>query len=143
MKNAARSKQAGFTLLELMITVAVVAILSAIAYGSYRDQVMKSRRSAAAVCLMERAQFMERFYTTNMTYLNAPAPAACDAAVNAHYNAPSFNGTPTARAYSLQIVPRTGGVQANQDTKCATLRIDQAGVRSVTGTSSSTPTDCW
>lgn len=139
MKNS----QAGFTLLELMITVAVVAILSSIAYGSYRDQVMKSRRSAAAVCLMERAQFMERFYTTNMTYANAPAPAPCDAAVAAHYGTPAFNGTPTARTYSLQIVPNAGGVQARQDTKCATLRINQAGTRSVTGTYSSTPAQCW
>src|SRR3546814_661335 len=77
-----RKSASGFTLLELMITVAVVAILATIAYASYQDQIIKSRRAAGATCLQERAQFMERFYTTNLSYLSsagaAPNIGQCD-----------------------------------------------------------------
>ena len=70
----------GFTLIELMVVVAIVAILATIAVASYEYAVTKSRRSAAANCLQERAQFMERYYTTNLTYVGAPSPPAqCDA----------------------------------------------------------------
>ncbi|GGD58672.1 type IV pilin protein [Pseudoxanthomonas indica] len=141
MTNAA-SKQAGFTLMELMITVAIVAILSTIAYGSYSDQVTRSRRAAAGACLLERAQFMERYYTTNMTYVGAPDPLpACDADVASHYGTPEFSGAVTQNAYTLQIVP-TGSQEAN-DTKCATLQVDSRGTRSATGTASATPAECW
>ena len=69
----------GFTLIEVMITVAIIAVLTAIAYPSYESHVTKTRRAAAAGCLLERAQFMERFYTTNLSYLdsaNSPPPIA-------------------------------------------------------------------
>jgi type IV pilus assembly protein PilE len=137
MTIAAR-KQAGFTLLELMITVAVVAILSTIAYGSYQDQLKRSRRAAAATCLQERAQFMERYYTTNMTYTNAPAPAPCD--LGGHYGTPTIAAS-TANTFTLQIVP--AGVQATNDTQCATLSLLSTGERRASGTYSSTPDRCW
>ena len=68
-------KDRGFTLIEIMIVVLIVGVLAAIAMASYKLSVIKSRRSAAAVCLQERAQLMERFYTTRMTYVGAPAPS--------------------------------------------------------------------
>src|SRR3546814_1244043 len=84
-----RKSASGFTLLELMITVAVVAILATIAYASYQDQIIKSRRAAGATCLQERAQFMERFYTTNLSYLSsagaAPNIGQCDNEVSPFY----------------------------------------------------------
>lgn len=138
MKNAVR-KQAGFTLLELMITVAVVAILSTIAYGSYQDQIKRSRRAAAATCLQERAQFMERFYTTNMTYEGAPDPAPCDI-VEGHYGTPTLSDV-TANSYTLQVAPQ--GTQATNDTQCATLSLTSTGVRAASGTYSSEPAKCW
>src|SRR3546814_11828061 len=70
-----RKSASGFTLLELMITVAVVAILATIAYASYQDQIIKSRRAAGATCLQERAQFLARFYTTNLSYLSRAGDA--------------------------------------------------------------------
>jgi type IV pilus assembly protein PilE len=57
----------GFTLIEIMIVVAIVAILAAIAYPSYQDSVRKSRRADARAVLLEAAQFMERQYTENLT----------------------------------------------------------------------------
>ena len=137
-KRAAVSmRPQGFSLLELMIVVAIVAILAAIAFASYQEQVVKSRRAAGATCLQERAQFMERFYTTNLTYVGAPAPA-CDAEVSPHYTV-SFVDAPTARAFVLQAVPQGG--QATRDTSCRTLTINQQGVRTESG--SGTEADCW
>ena len=131
----------GFTLLELMITVAIVAILATIAFASYQDQIVKSRRAAGASCLQERAQFMERYYTTHLSYNDPDTPpviTACDAEVSPHYTVSLVAGT-TARAFILQAVPQ--GMQATRDTKCATLTINQQGTRTESGTG--TEADCW
>ena len=133
----------GFTLVELMITVGIVAILAGIAIASYDWVVTKSRRSAASGCLSEQAQFMERHYTTNMTYLTAagaaPALPGCDASVTDHYNV-GFSGAPTARSYTVQAVPQ--GSQAESDTKCGTLTLNSQGVKGESGSASSAD-DCW
>lgn len=129
-------KSLGFTLIELLVTVAIIAILSTIAYTSYREQVIKSRRSAAAVCLQEAAQLTERFYSVNLSYLNAPGPA-CDATVSRFYNV-TFSAAPTARAFTLQAVPTT----LQNDPKCGTLTMNQQGVRTRSGTAAQV-SDCW
>lgn len=136
------SLHAGFTLIELLVTIAIVAILATIAYSSYQDQIMRSRRAAGAACLQERAQLMERFYSQNLTYLGAPAPAACDPDVAPHY-AVGFAVAPAAatpRAYRLQLVPQ--GAQAARDTLCGTLTLDQAGTRGEGGTATNA-SECW
>ncbi|MCL1532320.1 prepilin-type N-terminal cleavage/methylation domain-containing protein [Xanthomonas nasturtii] len=129
------SVQKGFTLLELMIVVAIVAILAAIATAGYSPYVIKSRRAAAASCLLERAQLMERYYTTRLTYAGAPAPAACDELTN--FYGIQFFADPTARAYVIQAVPTA----RQSDAKCGTLSIDQKGARGASGTDG--PSKCW
>lgn len=138
--DGSRYGAAGFTLLELMITVAIVAILSAIAYASYTNQVVKTRRAAAANCLQERAQFMERFYTTNMTYAGAPNPAQCGPDINAFY-AVAFNGVPDGKTFVIQATPQAA--QASNDAKCAILGINAQGTRTASGTAAATPAECW
>ena len=64
-------KAKGFTLIELMIVVAVIGIIAAIAYPSYQDQVMSTRRGDAQGALMAFASSMERYYTQNGSYLGA------------------------------------------------------------------------
>lgn len=129
----------GFTLIELLVTVAIIGILASIAYASYQSSVTKSRRGAAASCLQERAQFMERFYTANLTYAGAPAPPACDADVARYYTV-SFVAAPTAKAFQLQAVPL--GSQLANDTECGTLTLNQQGLRGEGGTAA-TPDECW
>ena len=137
----------GFTLLELMIVVAIVAILSAIAYPSYSKYVVRTRRTAAAGCLSEYANYMERFYTTNQSYNTAGGVAAnatlptmdCATQTVAYYTYDDSPGTLTSNAYTVEAVPI--GAQLAADTQCGTLQLNQTGARSVTGTG--TVAQCW
>lgn len=61
-------KQQGFSLIELMIVVAIVGILAAIAYPSYQNYVLRSGRADGQAKLMEILQAQERFYSQNQTY---------------------------------------------------------------------------
>ncbi|MCW5220234.1 prepilin-type N-terminal cleavage/methylation domain-containing protein [Verminephrobacter aporrectodeae subsp. tuberculatae] len=60
--------QRGFTLIEVMIVTAIIAILAAVAYPSYREYIAKSRRAEAKTILISAQQWMERFYTENFRY---------------------------------------------------------------------------
>jgi type IV pilus assembly protein PilE len=142
MKTASnRYRLSGFTLIELMIAVLVVAVLMAIAYPSYQTHVVKTRRAAAAACTLELAQFMERYYTTNLTYVNAAVPTMqCRTDLTPHYGMALSNVT--ASTYTAQAVPKAGSQQATKDTKCATIGIDQLGVKTKSGTAASAA-ECW
>lgn len=143
--GVASTQAPGFTLIELMIVVAIVAILAAIAYPSYQAHVIKTRRAAAAACMLEVAQFMERYYTTHLRYVDGAGAAPtipatqCRTDLQGHYTIRLADGT-TAGAYSVQAVPK--GVQEIRDKKCATLAIDQRGAKSESGTAA-TATECF
>jgi len=122
-KRSLQRGPGGFTLIELMITVAVVAILAAIAIPSYQDHVRKSRRAQAKADLVELGQLLERFHTVQNTYSGfSLAFSQSPREGGAQYNI-SLDGSATSSAFKLQAVP-VGG-QASD--KCGTLTLDQAG----------------
>ena len=128
-----RSPCQGVTLLELMVAVAIVGILTAIAWPSYAEYLRRGYRATATSALLEAQQFMERYYTTNITYAGAVLPATeCQNTLAARY-AFAFQAAPAANQYEIQATP--GGAQA-ADT-CGMLSINQAGTRTP-----NTPA-CW
>lgn len=148
---ASVGRQRGFTLMELMIVVAIVGILASIAYPSYQSHVLKTRRAVAAGCMLELAQWMERNYTTCLAYnvtgttcltpmTSALLPAlGCRAELGASYTF-SFVAAPATNAYQMQAVP--GGPQAG-DTTCGTLTLDQRGTKDAAPTTAAQDAACW
>ncbi len=118
----------GFSLIELLVVVAMVGILAAVAYPSYQAQIQSGRRSEAQAELMRLAQFMERIYTETGCY-NPGADNVCgtgdDAApaiaTSADYYSVSFPGGVAANAFTLQATPT--GPQAGD----GVLQIDELG----------------
>jgi type IV pilus assembly protein PilE len=130
-----RQKRAGFTLVELVIVIAVIALLVAIALPSYENSVRKARRSAAQSELLGFANTAERFFTEEATYANAPLPSG-DADVFKYYTF-SFAAGPSATGYTIQATPKSGTPQAEDG--CGTMRLTNTGVKTATGTES----NCW
>ena len=129
-----KTRTRGFTLIELMIVIAVLALLVGIGYPSYQDQVRKSRRAEGMGELLELAERMERFYTDRETY----AGATLGTAATNIYPTTTDGGYYTlsivsqdAVAYTVSAAPTTKAKQ-NKD-KCGTFTITSLGVKTVSG----------
>ena len=103
-----RSKHSGFTLIEMMVTAAIIAILAAIALPSYQNSVRKSRRADAETNLLQDVQFMEKIYSENNTYMPSSANPTLPILISPTSGTKYYDITisaSTATTYSLRATP--------------------------------------
>lgn len=156
----------GFTLIEVMIVAAIIAILAAVAYPSYLTQVRKTKRAECRAALTQVMQQQERFYSQNSTYItfsyastnadeqkfkwfsgDSSAASACEITATAT----CINPTNTDLKNCVLLTARPGTAQVNvghQDTECQSLTYDSRGQKSVVASPAgvaptATAAVCW
>lgn len=134
-------REGGFTLIELMIVVAIVGVLAALALPSYTAYVKRGDRSVAQAALLEAQQFMERFYAANSRYTTdaggTTSPTLPTRLTAVPVESPKYDITlsdPAVNAYTLTATPRT-------EDSCANLTLTNTGVKGTT--SGLTVQECW
>lgn len=128
----------GFTLIELMIVVAIVGILAAIAYPSYQDQVVKTRRADGKAELANVAQALERCFSQHGNYTGDTCPED-ESTHTSEEEWYEVDVASTASTYTLTATPQ--GAQATRDTECANFTLTQTGAKGISGTG--TADYCW
>jgi type IV pilus assembly protein PilE len=136
-------KSSGFSLIELMVTVAIVAIVASIAYPSYTSQVRKSRRTEAKTALLDLAGREEKLYSTSNAYSNLLSDlgytgAGSTTTVGSGYYSVTVSNVTAGPPATFQIRATPIGAQAS-DADCTSFTVDQTGAQTSTGTSAT----CW
>ncbi len=136
----------GFTLIEVMIVVAILGLLAAIAYPSYQNQIARARRSDGQSLLLDIAARMERFYfdntayTTDLTALGFTNASAMPS-TEGHYTATVAAATPGCPLASCFTVTATPAGAHAPDTYCGNLTLNSMGQKTESGTG---PVErCW
>lgn len=122
-KHAVKSR--GFTILELMIVVAIVGVLAAIAYPSYIEYTKKTRRAEASAVLQEAAQAVERHFSRTRSYTGAQIPDQSPASGSAAYNIAVTAGAAADGGYVITVSAVSGGMMDGDD--CETMTINALG----------------
>jgi type IV pilus assembly protein PilE len=134
-----KGKQHGFTLLELMIVVAVISLLAAVTYPSYNQYVLRGNRSEGRAALLDTAAKLERFYSDNNRYATAddtfPALANFSTTTETSKYTLSLTASGTYQTYVITATP------SFTDPECANLTFTQAGTKGISGTG--TVGNCW
>lgn len=147
--NTHGQRKSGFTLIEMMVTLVIIGIVTAIAYPSYRDNVRRGNRADARAMLMEDAQFMERFFNENNAYNlsvggsspTLPRTVSPAGATGSRVNYNITLSAVTASSFTLQAAP----VNAMATDNCKTLTLTNLGQKSTSGTlgGGMTSETCW
>lgn len=134
-ERACGARTRGFSLIEVLVIAAIVAILATIAYPAYQDQMMKTRRSTAKAALSDAASRQEQYFLNNKTYADSLAELSVSTTTDGGFytldiTAPDA-ACPIDRCYRMSAAPEP----AQSEDSCGTLAITSDGVR--------TPDECW
>ncbi|QXI17094.1 type IV pilin protein [Pseudomonas hamedanensis] len=130
-----RRSSRGFTLIEIMIVVAIIGIILTISIPSYNEYVKKGRRAEVVSLLSEQAQTLERFYTRNNVYTGVTGLSTG----NDFY---TITPTLTDQTFVLTAIRKAGSAMASD--KCGDFTLTNTGVRSMNNASTGVTTkDCW
>jgi type IV pilus assembly protein PilE len=129
----------GWTLLELMVVLLVIAILAAIAYPSYNSQVIKSRRTDGKSLLHLAAQRQQQFFTSNNAFTETIGTGGLGLSATSGEGYYTLSVTATATTYTLTAVPVA---PQTEDTFCGQLTLNHLGAKGISG-GSRTADYCW
>jgi type IV pilus assembly protein PilE len=132
-------KQGGFTLVELLVVVAIISILTMIAFPAYQDQMRKTRRSDAKIALTALASQQEKFLSNNGWYASTIVGTPGlgydnNLSSERHYELSMNVGNPPT-TFTAIATARAGGAQSS-DTQCQQMQLNHRGEKSPT-------TGCW
>lgn len=154
---ASRRRRGGFTLIELMIAVAIVGILVTVAYPAYTQSVLKSHRAEAKAALLDLATREERYFAATNQYtstatslgyasgttLTSAAPLPVMTGNSAYYNLSIVVPDPAAPTASPSFLATATAVNTQtSDTKCGNFVLSQSGLQTVTNATDSAA-NCW
>lgn len=138
------SRHIGFTLIELMIVVAIVAILAALAFPSYQEQIAKSRRAEATGVLLESSQYMRRYYSANDSFTST-LPSSLARSPRDGTASPTYVVTVNPSTTLFTITATVQAYSTMADDRCGNFLLNSTGGRfnAVGGGSATTISGCW
>jgi type IV pilus assembly protein PilE len=142
---------AGFTLVELMVTIVIATILLSIAIPAYTSQIRKSRRTDARTAVLDLAAREERFFSTNAAYTNSAqnlgygstGTVSSMSVGSGYYTVTVTAPVPAAGTPPTFTVTATATGSQAADTQCTTFSVDNTGAQTSSNSGGTASTTCW